>query len=68
VIAQLARFGVEARRYFHPPLHHLRRFAGRWTLPVTDLVHADLVSVPLHTDLPEATLRRLEAAIAATAA
>jgi nucleoside-diphosphate-sugar epimerase/dTDP-4-amino-4,6-dideoxygalactose transaminase len=68
VVAQLARHGVEARRYFHPPLHHLRRFAGRWSLPVTDLVHADLVSVPLHTHLPEATLRRLEAAIAATAA
>ncbi len=63
-IAALADLNVEARRYFWPPLHHLRRLNARAvSLPVTDAVMPALVCLPLHTEMVEATLARLEIAL-----
>ncbi|MCB9663511.1 MAG: DegT/DnrJ/EryC1/StrS family aminotransferase [Alphaproteobacteria bacterium] len=62
--AVLDGHGVGWRRYFHPPLHLLRRVAPQPALPVTEAVHADLMCLPLHSRMTEATLARLEAAYA----
>lgn len=67
VIKAFASHGVEARRYFWPPLHHLRMFEGRFSLPVTDQVSAQLVCLPLHSRMDESTLVRVEQAIRSTA-
>lgn len=63
VEAVLDARGVGHRRYFHPPLHHTERFAGRVSLPVTDAVHADLICLPLHSRMTDRTLTRIEAAL-----
>lgn len=62
----LADHGVASRRYFHPALHHLRRFHGRFHLPVTDAVVEDLLNLPLHSRMSEADLARIEVAVRAT--
>lgn len=60
-IADLAEMGVEARRYFWPPLHHLHRVQPQTAaLPVTDAVMPAMVCLPLHSRMPDATLTRLE--------
>jgi len=66
-IAAFARHGVEARRYFYPPLHTLPRFAGQAALPRTERLCASQLCLPLHGRMDEATLQRLEAAIHAVA-
>lgn len=63
-IADFARSGIEVRRYFHPPLHHLRRFGAPKTLPVTEAVCRELVCLPLYSRMNEAELSRIERAIA----
>lgn len=63
VIASLDRRGVEARRYFGPPLHRLRRFEGRFTLPATDSVWDRLVCVPIYSRMSDAELVQLEDAL-----
>ena len=65
IIAAFRTQGVEARRYFWPPLHHLPAWRGKFELPVTDAVAGALVCLPLHGRMDEATLRRVEAAIRA---
>jgi dTDP-4-amino-4,6-dideoxygalactose transaminase/nucleoside-diphosphate-sugar epimerase len=63
VVSGFADKGVEARRYFDPPLHHLTMFRGGPALPVTDEVYASLVCLPLHDEMAEADLERIEHAI-----
>jgi dTDP-4-amino-4,6-dideoxygalactose transaminase len=53
---------VGARRYFHPPLHHMKAFAGA-ALPVTDAVWADSLSLPIYSEMTEVELQRVEAAL-----
>ena len=68
-IAALATMGVEARRYFWPPLHQLRRFSDTSQaapLPTTDAVMPALVCLPVHTVMPPDVLARLDEALAVT--
>jgi dTDP-4-amino-4,6-dideoxygalactose transaminase len=63
VLGAFAEHGIEARRYFEPPLHRLTMFAGRHSLPVTDQVYASLICLPLHDEMAERDLERIEHAI-----
>lgn len=63
--AVLDSHGVGWRRYFHPPLHRLRRFGGRFALPITDALADDLVNLPLHSRMSDDVLDRIEAAVRA---
>ncbi|WP_437710290.1 aminotransferase class I/II-fold pyridoxal phosphate-dependent enzyme [Sorangium sp. So ce448] len=63
VIAAFARRGVEARRYFYPPLHALDCFPAGVALPNTDRLCAGQVCLPLHGRMSEETLERVEGAI-----
>lgn len=60
--AAFAKAVVGARRYFHPPLHHMRAF-GRGGLPVTDAVWGSALSLPIYSEMSEDELRRIEAAL-----
>jgi dTDP-4-amino-4,6-dideoxygalactose transaminase len=63
-IAALERLDVEARRYFWPPLHQLHRLKQpQAALPVTDAVMPALVCLPLHTQMPEPVIDRLQGAL-----
>lgn len=62
----LAAHGIATRRYFDPPLHHLRRLGDVPTPPVTEDVWSRLLCLPLHSHMDDATLSRMEAAIAET--
>lgn len=62
-IAAFAQRGVEARRYFYPPLHELSYFPERAPLPNTDRLCAGQICLPLHSRMSEETLERVEAAI-----
>lgn len=62
----LAAHGVATRRYFDPPLHQLRRLGDVPALPVTDRVWGRLLCLPLHSHMDDATLTRMENAIADT--
>lgn len=67
VIKAFDSHGVEARRYFWPPLHQLKRFAGQVSLPVTEDVTSQLVCLPLYSRMDESTIERVEEAILRTA-
>lgn len=67
VIEALRSEGVEARRYFWPPLHHLAPWCGQPPLAVTDRLERELVCLPLHSRMDEQTLAHIEGAIAAVA-
>jgi dTDP-4-amino-4,6-dideoxygalactose transaminase/nucleoside-diphosphate-sugar epimerase len=54
--------GVEARRYFHPVLHHLRAFQGGRNLPVTDRLSSSVLVLPVHSRMQSATIERVERA------
>jgi dTDP-4-amino-4,6-dideoxygalactose transaminase len=63
-IARLAEIGVEARRYFHPALHQLERFAGAHPpLPHCERLADRILSLPLHARMAERDLQRVEAAL-----
>ncbi|RJO63747.1 MAG: aminotransferase class I/II-fold pyridoxal phosphate-dependent enzyme [Myxococcales bacterium] len=62
-IAAFLAHGVEARRYFWPPLHQLRLYRNRDSLPQTDEACKQLLCLPLHNRMEEETLRRVEEAI-----
>jgi nucleoside-diphosphate-sugar epimerase/dTDP-4-amino-4,6-dideoxygalactose transaminase len=62
VSAAIAAFrdaGLEARRYFEPPVHHLRRFSGQFTLPITQAVWSTSLSLPLHTSMRPQVVERI---------
>ncbi len=62
----LAAHGIATRRYFDPPLHQLRRLGDVPALPVTDHVWSRSLCLPLHSHMDDATLSRMEVAIAET--
>jgi len=59
VAAGFAQAGVEARRYFWPPLHQLSSLP-RVELPVTEQLCAGLLCLPLHSVMDEEALARVE--------
>ena len=63
VVAAFRDRGVEARRYFWPPLHHLRPWRGTVSLPVTDAVAGAVICLPLHSRMSRDVLARVETAI-----
>lgn len=67
VIADLASNGVEARRYFYPPLHTLAAHRGSAALPATDRVASSNVCLPLHSRMSAQDLEVIEAAVLAAA-
>ncbi|WP_437311908.1 DegT/DnrJ/EryC1/StrS family aminotransferase [Sorangium sp. So ce388] len=62
-VAAFARRGIEARRYFYPPLHELTCLEAGVALPHTDRLCAGQFCLPLHGRMSEETLERLEDAI-----
>jgi len=66
VAARFLAAGIQTRRYFHPPLHHLEAFRGA-SLPVTERLCRGMLCLPLHARMEEPVLERLEAAVAAVA-
>ena len=67
VIRAFARLGIEARRYFSPPLNHMDAFAGGDDLPVTEDLGRRILCLPLHTAMSRHEVQRVEAAIEAVA-
>ncbi|MEZ4373351.1 MAG: aminotransferase class I/II-fold pyridoxal phosphate-dependent enzyme [Polyangiaceae bacterium] len=67
VVTEFAQHGIEVRRYFGPPLHHLAKYPSPHALPNTEAVYDSLLCVPLHNDMSEATLQQLETALSAVA-
>lgn len=63
-ITRLLEAGVEARRYFDPLLHRIRRYATSPPLPVTEALWARAICLPLHSDMPAADV---DAVLQATA-
>jgi dTDP-4-amino-4,6-dideoxygalactose transaminase len=62
----LAAEGVDTRRYYVPPVHRQKAYAGLGParpLPVTDRVAEQVVTVPLWTQMDEATIVRVADAI-----
>ena len=62
VAAQLARAGIETRRWYYPPLHQHAAFRGvarnaTGTLTVTEALAQGLVGIPFHSHLREADIR-----------
>jgi len=68
LIAAFAREGVEARRYFHPPLHRMAAWRGPVSLPETDRLCEGLVCLPLWSRMAEDDLARVERAALRVAA
>ena len=63
VVEAFLRCGVEARRYFWPPLHRLGTWNGAFDLPRTDAVADSVVCLPIHSRMSGQVLERLEAAV-----
>lgn len=68
LLRAFAEQGVEARRYFHPPLHLMRRWAGAWTLPVTEALWSRLLCLPLHSAMDERDVAQVASALSVVAA
>lgn len=66
VAARFRHHGVEARRYFHPPLHRMATWQGGADLPNTDAVWERLLCLPIYSRMSERELARIEGAIAQT--
>jgi dTDP-4-amino-4,6-dideoxygalactose transaminase len=64
----LDRAGIETRRYFWPPLHQLRAYRGRCSLPVTEAVSEAILCLPLHSRMDPPVLERIEEALRRAAA
>jgi len=62
-IAAFAQRGVEARRYFYPPLHTIPQLAGSCELARTERLCRSQICLPLHGRMDEGTLQRIETAI-----
>ncbi|MBD90309.1 MAG: hypothetical protein CL940_08230 [Deltaproteobacteria bacterium] len=68
VIRAFARLGVEARRYFWPPLHQIAAFDQDAHLPVTEDLGARILCLPLYTSMTGHEVERVEEAIEQVAA
>ncbi len=65
----LAAEGIDARRYYAPPIHAQQAYASRWAtprpLPVTDHLAARVLSPPLWSHMDAATATKVADAITA---
>jgi dTDP-4-amino-4,6-dideoxygalactose transaminase len=68
VIRSFARHGIEARRYFGPPLHHMHHFAQAADLEVTEDLAGRILCLPLYGTMATHEIERVEEAIAQVAA
>ena len=62
--AALAAEGIDSRRYFYPPIHRQKAYAGttgHGALPVTDELSSRVISPPLWTAMTENDVRTLAA-------
>ncbi len=66
-IGALRSTGVEARRYFWPPLHHLQTWKGRFVLPNTDLIADTTLCLPIYSRMSDRELDALGQGIKALA-
>lgn len=58
----LRREGIDSRRYYHPPVHRQRCYAGeppRRPLPVTDAAAARVLTLPLWSHMRDEQIDRL---------
>jgi dTDP-4-amino-4,6-dideoxygalactose transaminase len=58
----LAAEGVDSRRYFYPPIHRQKAYAGaplQADLPVTDAMSQQVISPPLFTAMTQVDVRHL---------
>ncbi len=56
VVSALVADGVEARRYYSPPLHRTPAFAQPAVLPTTDGLAARMLCLPVYSDMTDAEL------------
>ena len=63
IIEAFKSYGVQARSYFNPALHHLSRFEGNFDLPVTDKIFRSLVCLPIHSYMADHHLKQVEQGI-----
>ena len=61
LVRALTAENVDTRRYFDPPLHRQRAYAGirHSPLPVTEHVSAGVVSLPMYRSLSGSTIDRI---------
>jgi dTDP-4-amino-4,6-dideoxygalactose transaminase len=64
----LAERGIPTRRYFYPPLHRQKVFAGLHTfadapLQVTDFISSGIVSLPIYASLADKTIERIASGV-----
>ena len=60
--AAMTAEGIDSRRYFHPPIHRQKAYAGMLDgqpLPVTDQLSARVITPPLWSDMGDADVRAL---------
>lgn len=65
--AALRRHGVEGRWYFHPALHRLEMFGGRFDLPQTDKTWRNVLCLPLYSRMSTSDITSIQHAAAAAA-
>jgi dTDP-4-amino-4,6-dideoxygalactose transaminase len=69
----LATLRIPTKRYFYPPLHRQRLFAGLHTpadapLQVTDFISSGIVSLPIYASLTDSTIEMIAATVRETLA
>ena len=60
--AAMSAEGIDSRRYFHPPIHRQKAYAGsidQLPLPVTDDLSPRVITPPLWSDMSDADVRAL---------
>ena len=58
--------GIECRSYFNPALHCLDMFQDRYHLPVTERIWKSLLCFPIHSQMSDRDLQRIQEAAKAT--
>lgn len=65
----LSAEGVDSRRYYHPPVHLQKAYAGRWPqrrdLPITEDLAGRVLTLPLWSHMTRAQIGTLVAALIA---
>jgi dTDP-4-amino-4,6-dideoxygalactose transaminase len=67
LVEALTRENIEVKRYFWPPVHRQRLYRNLWdgqTLPATDWISGRVISLPIYSALPDASVDRICDAIA----
>ena len=68
LVAVLAAEGIDTRNYFDPPVHRQQAYAHvrAGPLPITEALAANVISLPIYTDLDDDDIMRVVDAIAVT--